>query len=150
MSKDSNKAAKNLRASGAELLTLGIALPYQLASAGMPASGLGAGSLTAGAPLVIEARRGGGGPHVNRNIHVNRNLHVNRNIHVKGKNIQGGKKVHAKGKNIHVSKNVHVKGKNWYVRHWNHRPRNDHWRDGHRRGASSASRRSLLVLDQSS
>jgi hypothetical protein len=41
---------------------------------------------------VIEARRGGGGPHVNRNIHVNRNLHVNRNIHVKGKNIQGGKK----------------------------------------------------------
>jgi hypothetical protein len=92
MSKDSNKAAKNLRASGAELLTLGITLPYQLASAGMPASGLGAGSLTAGAPLVIEARRGGGGPHVNRNIHVNRNLHVNRNIHVKGKNIQGGKK----------------------------------------------------------
>jgi hypothetical protein len=42
MSKDPKKAARLLRASFGGLLTL--ALPYQFASAGGPASGLGAGS----------------------------------------------------------------------------------------------------------
>jgi hypothetical protein len=49
MSKDPKKAARLLRASFGGLLTL--ALPYQFASAGGPASGLGAGSLAASTPL---------------------------------------------------------------------------------------------------
>jgi hypothetical protein len=113
MSKDPKKAARLLRASFAGLLTL--ALPYQFASAGVPASGLGAGSLAASTPLVIQTRRGGGHAHVSRGLHVNRNPRVNRSVHV-------SKNIHVNRKNIHVNKNVYVKGKNWYVRGWRHRP----------------------------
>jgi hypothetical protein len=111
MSKDPKKAARLLRASFGGLLTL--ALPYQFASAGVPASGLGAGSLAASTPLVIQTRRGHA--HVSRSVHVNRNLRVNRSVHV-------SKNIHVNRKNIHVNKNVYVKGKNWYVRGWRHRP----------------------------
>jgi hypothetical protein len=80
------------------LVSVAIALPYQFASAGVPAQGLGAGSLTAVAPIVTEVKsyKGGKG---GKNVYVKKNVYVNKNIYVN----KGG-------------------GKNWYVKRWNHKP----------------------------
>lgn len=76
----------------AALVSVGIALPYQLAAAGVPAQGLGTGSLAAAAPLVNEVKNYKGG--------------------------KGGKNVYVK-KSIYVNKGG---GKNWYVKRWNRKP----------------------------
>ena len=54
----------------AALVSVGIALPYQFAAAGVPAQGLGAGSLAAG--------KGGKNVYVKKNVYVNKNIYVNK------------------------------------------------------------------------
>jgi hypothetical protein len=75
------------------LCTPGIVLPPQFASAGA-ATSLGAGTVSAGTPLVTEVKNHKGG----KNVYVKKNVNVNKNIYVN------------KG------------GKNWHVKHWNRKP----------------------------
>jgi hypothetical protein len=92
MRREFQKGFTSFRIAMVALCTLAIVLPPQFAAAGA-ATGLGAGSVSVGTPLVTEVKNKGG-----KNVYVKKNVYVNKNIYVN------------KG------------GKNWYVKRWNRKP----------------------------
>jgi hypothetical protein len=92
MRREFQKGFTSFRIAMVALCTLAIVLPPQFAAAGA-ATGLGAGSVSVGTPLVTEVKNKGG-----KNVYVKKNVYVNKNIY------------------------VNEGGKNWYVKRWNRKP----------------------------
>jgi hypothetical protein len=100
MTYDSRGASSVFRVALAALFGLSIAMP---ATAGVPMTGLGVGSLALGTSLVTDAKAK---YKVSKKIHVNKKIKLNKNLYVT--------------KNIKINKNVYV-SKKVYVKNWSHK-----------------------------